>query len=84
MDGTHEESMHFYLQAIEESEIRQHWELQRNDEDDYKRRLAGTEVTITFAHMKRVFKLLLIGYGAATLAFLVELIMGCVKKWKSD
>jgi hypothetical protein len=83
-DSNYMESMHFYLQAIEESGIRQHWEQQRANEDDFKRRNVGEKVTITFDHIKKVFNLLLIGYSAAAVAFSVEVIVGRVKQWRSQ
>jgi hypothetical protein len=80
MNGFYEETMHFYLQAIEEGGIRQHWEQQQRDKDDVKRRLVDGEVTITFEHMKRVLNLLFVGYTAAAVSFGVELIVGRVRR----
>jgi hypothetical protein len=82
LDGFYEQSMHFYLQAIEESGIRLFWEQQRHVKGDVRHH-SDEEALVTLGHLKRVFNMLFVGWGAASMAFLAEVVVGRIKKFMS-
>jgi hypothetical protein len=76
IDDYYMETMHFYLSAIEESGIRQHWKwvVRGNSRDPVEKKC--DKVAITMQQMRKLFLALVIGYGLAFLVFLGELAVG--------